>query len=476
MTQYERVAKAIREQIESGVLKDGERLPGIRKLALSYSVSVSTIQEALHRLESQKLLEVFNRSGHYVKHSGKKSSRKLIEETSKLKPMPIESRELAIHLLSTSLSDDIYQLGTTIPHTQFLPTKAINLAIKNVSREQPDHSDHYIFAPGYLPLREQITLRMLEAGCKSYADEIVITNGCQSAIHIALTAICKTGDTVAVESPTFYGLLQILESKGLQVIEIPTDQKLGIDLGALELALQQWPVKACVVLPNFSNPLGFCMPDARKKALAKLMKQYEVPLIENDIHGDLCFNQRRPKAIKSFDQDNVIYCSSFSKVISPGFRIGWIHAPQLQEQMTYLQVMHSLAAASLPQKALTHFLSKQGYGKHLRQVRAKYQKQVRYVSDVITAHFPVETKISQPEGGFVIWVELPKQVCALQLYEAAIQQGISIGAGPLFSANKRFENCIRLNCALPINEKLRTSLLILSQLVAEQMVEKEKVS
>ncbi|GAB1263470.1 aminotransferase-like domain-containing protein [Aurantivibrio infirmus] len=469
MKQYEKVAKKIREQIDSGILKDGERLPGVRKLANSYSVSVSTIQEALHILEREKYLDVINRSGHYVKHIDKNSSRNNNTENFKLKPMPVESRELAIHLVTTSLSSDIYQLGTTVPHTQFLPSKAVNLAVKKISREQPDHSDRYSFAPGYRPLREQIALRMLEAGCDTHADEIVITNGCQSAVNIALSAVCKPGDTVAVESPTFHGLLQILESKGLQVIEIPTNEKLGINLGALELALQQWPVKACVVLPNFSNPLGYCMPDTRKKALAKLMKQHNVPLIENDIHGDLGFNQRRPKAIKSFDDDNVIYCSSFSKTISPGFRVGWIHAPHMHNQIIYFQMMHSLAAASLPQKALTHYLSKQGYGRHLRQVRARYIKQVRYVSEMITAHFPVETKINFPEGGFVIWVELPKQVSALRLYDAAIQKNISIGAGPLFSANKKYENCIRLNCALPIDEKLQNALIILSQLVNEQM-------
>lgn len=477
MKQYERVAKAIREQIESGILKDGERLPGIRKLALSYSVSVSTIQEALYRLENQKLLEVFNRSGHYVKCNSKEKPKEpdSNKESFKLKPMPLESRELAIHILATSLSKKIYHLDTAVPHHHFLPTQAINQAVKSISRENPHYNDRYFFGFGYKPLREQIVLRMLEAGCKSYAREIVVTTGCQSAINIALDAVCKVGDTVAVESPTYHGLLQLLESKGLQVIEIPTDEKLGIDLGALGLALQQWPIKACVVLPNFSNPLGFCMPDARKEALAKLMKKHKTPLIENDIHGDLGFNQRRPRAIKSFDKDNVIYCSSFSKVISPGFRVGWIHAPHMLKDIVYLQMMHSLAAPSLPQRVLTHFLSKQGYGKHLRQVREKYRKQILYFSDMIRKYFPIETRISQPEGGFVLWVEFPKQVSALRLYEAAIRKNISIGTGPIFSANKKFENCIRLNCAIPIDKKLDAALITLSQLVSEQMVRKEVI-
>jgi DNA-binding transcriptional MocR family regulator len=469
MRRYEQVAAELRIWIQTGVLKPGERLPGVRKLAGRFRVSVSTVQEALHMLEANKLVEVIERSGHYVRRLDVPRGTTLKHSEHTLKPVPLASRELAVHLVTTSLSNDIYQLGTTVPHSDFLPNRALNRAFQKVCREEVNHSDRYTFGAGYFPLREQIVLRMLEAGCAVSADQLVITNGCQSAMQLALSAVCQAGDVIAVESPTFHGLLQILESRGLRAIEIPTDPELGIDIDALAEALQQWPIKACVVLPNYSNPLGFSMPDDRKQALANLAAEHRMPIIENDIHGDLGFEQFRPKAIKSYGGDNVLYCSSFSKIIAPGLRVGWICAPHLQDQLEYLQIMHSLAAPSLPQKALALFLNKHRFDHHLRLSRSQYRKQVEYVSEMIEAYFPQPTKVTKPRGGFVIWAELPETVNTLRLYDRAIREKISIGPGPLFSANKQYGNCIRLNCALPIDSKLDRAIKKLARLVHEEM-------
>ena len=473
MKRYESVALTLTEEIEGGIYKPGERLPGVRKLAALFSVSVSTVVEALKVVEDQGLLDVAERSGHFVAyptHRFNVSAQKLGADAHKtvLKPCPVTQSEWVMNLVRATLTSDVVQLGAAVPHADFLAVKGVNKALKAVCAHSQNHSDHYDFAPGYTPLREQIALRMQDIQCNVQHADVVITNGCQNALVLALKAITQPGDVVAIESPTFYGLLHVVESLGLQALEIPTDPVSGISLPALALACEQWDVKACVLIPNYGNPLGHCMSDSDKRQLVTLSKTANVQLIEDDIYGDLGLSNRRSLPLLSFDPD-VIYCSSFSKTLSPGLRVGWVISERHQERIEYLQYVNSLSASTLAQRAVYEYLRYQSYDRYLREVRGKYRQQLHKVRSLIYTAFPKGTTVSDPAGGFVLWVECPARVNTLALYEDALEKNVSIAPGPMFSPRKKYRRCFRINCAQPWDSQFQWALVTLGSLVELQL-------
>ncbi len=473
MKRYESVALTLTEEIEGGIYKPGERLPGVRKLAALFSVSVSTVVEALKIVEDHGLLDVAERSGHYVAyptHRLNSPGQKVGSDTHKpvLKPCPVTQSEWVMNLVRATLTSDVMQLGAAVPHSDFLAVKGVNKALKAVCTHTQDHSDHYDFAPGYEPLRGQIALRMQDLQCNVQYADVVITNGCQNALVLALKAVTQPGDVVAIESPTFYGLLHVIESLGLQAIEIPTDPIVGISLSALTLACEQWDVKACVLIPNYGNPLGHCMNVSDKRRLVNLAKSANVQLIEDDIYGDLGLSNQRSLPLLSFDPD-VIYCSSFSKTLSPGLRVGWVISGRHQERIEYLQYVNSLSASTLAQRAVYEYLRHQSYDRYLREVRNKYRQQLHKARSLIDASFPEGTKVSNPAGGFVLWVECPATVNTLVLYEDALAKNISIAPGPMFSPRKKYRRCFRINCAQPWDAQFQWALVTLGGLVELQL-------
>lgn len=360
------------------------------------------------------------------------------------------------------------QLGAAVPDATFLPTRAVERALLQAARRHRSRAAAYEFPPGLPELRRQIARRLTQAGCAVSPDEIVITNGCQEALVLALRAVTRPGDVVAIESPTFYGLLQALEALQLEALEIPTDPVEGLSLDALQLALERWPVKVCVATPSFSNPLGYCMPEARKRALLALLGAHGVPLIEDDLYGDLGFAAQRPPPCLSLVQGSgaeVIYCSSFSKTLSPGLRVGWIVPGRHQGRVEYLKYVLNLATPTVSQLALAELLGGGGYERHLRAVRGDYARAVARMIDAVMRHFPAGTRITQPAGGFVIWVELAPQVDSLKLAKLARAEGISIAPGPIFSATQKYRNFMRLSCACPWDGRIEAALERLTRLL-----------
>ncbi|HEC18329.1 MAG TPA: PLP-dependent aminotransferase family protein [Gammaproteobacteria bacterium] len=462
---YERVAGQLAGQIDQGLYRSGDRLPGVRRLARQFDVSISTIVQAQRLLEDDGLIEARPRSGYYVRVPFWPQPEPPGISRPIVRPVPVTGQELVLRLVQTANEPDCVQLGAAVPAPQFLPAKAIQRALSAAARSGGDRLATYQFPPGSPELRRQIARRMLEAGCRVSPDDIVITSGCQEALILALRAVAKKGDVVAIESPSFYGLLQAIESLGMRALEIPTDPATGISLEALELALDKWPVKACVLTANFSNPLGSIMPPEKKQALVTLLADHAIPLIEDDIYGDLGFEGERPKALRAWDESGgVIYCASFSKTLSPGLRVGWILPGRWQEPIEYLKYVTSLAAPTLSQLAVADFLHHGGYDRHLRQVRSAYARQVALMTRAVSKYFPEGSRVTQPGGGFVIWVELPKAVDALSLCHQALEQGISIAPGPIFSASGKYHNCIRLNCAQPWSEALDKALLTVGRM------------
>jgi DNA-binding transcriptional MocR family regulator len=328
----------------------------------------------------------------------------------------------------------------------------------------------YDFPPGYGPLRHEIARRSIDAGCRLSENEIVTTHGTMEALNLCLRAVAKAGDIIAIESPAFYGTLQIIESLGMKALEIPADPREGIILDALAAAIRRQKVKACLFVLNFSNPLGSCMPDANKKELVELLTRREIPLIEDDIYGDLCFGPARPGTAKACDKQGlVLLCSSFSKTLAPGYRVGWTAPGRFKPQVESLKFTSSMATVTAPQMAIADFLQNGGYDRYLRKLRRILMTQVQQMSNAVGRYFPAGTKVTRPQGGYVLWVELPKEVDSLELHRRALAQKISIAPGPIFSAKQKHKNFIRLSCGLPWSEKIDRAVQTLADLARKSV-------
>jgi DNA-binding transcriptional MocR family regulator len=285
------------------------------------------------------------------------------------------------------------------------------------------------------------------------------------ALNLAVRAVARPGDVIALESPTYFALLQIIESLGMKAIEIPTHPRSGMDLDALSRAIRKHRVRACISMLNCHNPLGFIATDEYKKNLVQLLTRHNVPLIEDDIYGDLSFDSTRPKTAKTFDTKGIVLlCSSFSKVLAPGFRIGWIEAGRYRDAVRRLKFINTLNSPSLPQLAIAEFIESGGYDRYLRSLRETLARQVQLYSQAVTRHFPEGTRISRPAGGYILWLELPKRVDSLKLYRAAAAQKISIVPGVIFSPSGQFRHHIRISCGHHLDETIERALITLGKL------------
>lgn len=467
---YRSLARALVDDIERGLYGVGERLPGVRSLSAAKRVSPTTAVAAYRQLEQEGYIEARARSGFYVaRRRQTQVAEPEMPRQSVAGPRLVEGRQRVLRLISAIHDTDAVKLGAAVPDPSFLPERALERALTRAVRLQRREALSYAPSEGLPHLRQQLARRMTAIGCATHADDLVVTNGCQEAVWLALQILTRPGDVVAVETPTFHGHLQALDALGLKVLEIPTHPRAGMSLEALQLATEQWPVKVCLVIPNFSNPLGACMSDEHKQGLIELCHRRGVAIIEDDIYGDLPFTEARPAPLKRFDRHgSVLYCSSFSKALSPGLRIGWISARGWVEQLKYQKFITNVAVPSLPQLAVADYLAAGQYEKHLRGFRRELAASVNRIAEHVSHCFPAETRMTRPSGGQVIWLELPEPVDTLALSEAARERGITIAPGPLFSATDRYRNCLRLSCAVRWDDRTRRALETLGELAYRQ--------
>lgn len=445
---YERVADRIAHLIRKGTYRPGERVPSVRSLSRQMQVSISTAVKAYFHLENMGLIEARPQSGYYVRHQPVHVVGEPEQAIVPAAPTLVSVNELVMMVVRDASNPDLVPLGLAAPNPENLPADRLNRILSQVARRNRSQGISYEFPPGCERLRIQLAQRALKAGCSLTPDQIMITSGCQEGVMLALRAVCRPGDTVAIESPIFYNLLQIIETLDLKALEIPTNPRNGISLSALRYALEHNPVHACLVIPNFNNPLGSCMPDDNKRELVRLLADHDIPLIENDVYGDLCFSNERPCAAQSFDTRGlVIHCSSFSKTLAPGYRVGWVIPGRFMERIERLKAVSNIATATLPQLAIAEFLVTGGYDQYLRKIRAIYSRQMSLMAQAVQKSFPDGTRVSSPAGGFVLWVEMPETVDSIKLYELALRAGITIAPGRIFSAAGKYSNCLRLNAA-----------------------------
>jgi DNA-binding transcriptional MocR family regulator len=464
---YEQVANLVANFIERGAFSPGDRIPSVRNLHKQLGVSLSTVLQAYLLLENRGLIEARPQSGYYVKAW----LQELPPEPKTSCPPPAtwtSISELVRSVLSAACDPQILPLGVATPGPGLFPNLKLNRALIKLTHHLGDQTNAYDLSPGNEVLRQQIARRSLNYGCGLTSEEIIITSGCTEAIHLCLRAVAKPGDTIAIESPTYYGIIQMLESLGMKALEISTRPDEGLCLESLELALQKHQVTACIFNLNFNNPLGSCMPDERKKQLVELLARYKIPLLENDVHGDLHFGSTRPWTAKAFDREGlVLLCSSFNKTLAPGYRVGWTAPGRYQIQVERLKFVTTFVTSPLAQATIAEFLQNGGWDQHLRRIRKAYSEQVQRVTQVIYEYFPTSTHATRPTGGYVLWVELPKTVDSLKLQRQAMAERISIIPGPIFSVLGKYRNFIRLNCGHPWSPTLEQGLITLGHLVTE---------
>lgn len=341
------------------------------------------------------------------------------------------------------------------------------------ARQRPETLTTYALPPGREELRRQIARHILNWGCNLTAGDLVVTNGCMEAVNLCLRAVANPGNVVALESPTYFGLLQIIESLGMKALEIPTHPRNGISLEALALACERERVKACLVMTNISNPLGSLMPDAAKKQLVRLLAERGIPLIEDLVYGDLNFGSAAPRAAKAYDrQGMVMLCSSFSKTLAPGFRVGWVAPGRYRTQVEALKFVNSVGTPELLQLTIAEFLKNGGYDRQLRFLRRAFATRVEQTQRAVCEHFPEGTRVTSPAGGFMLWVELPRGADSLELYERAMQEDISIAPGPMFSASGRYRNCLRLNCGCTRTPEVERALARVGEIARKLVAQK----
>jgi DNA-binding transcriptional MocR family regulator len=273
-----------------------------------------------------------------------------------------------------------------------------------------------------------------------------------------------------VESPCFYATLQSLERNGLRAIEVPTHPRTGVDLDAMETAIARHAPRACWLMPTFQNPLGCTMPDERKRDLVALLARHEIPLIEDDVYAELHHGAGRVLPAKAFDRDGqVMHCSSFSKSLAPGYRIGWVAAGRRAQAVARRKLTTTLNTNVPAQIGLARYLERGSFDRHLRRLRRTLAAQQEQYIALVARSFPRGTRVTRPAGGYFLWIELPPGGDALLLQRQAGSLGISIAPGPMFSASRGFGHCLRLNCGHPLEPRIDSALATLGRIVAQQL-------
>lgn len=472
---YLRLAGHYLGAIESGALTPGDRMPSVRALTRLHQVSLSTALQACRYLEEKGWLEARERSGYFVCRP-----RRLALQPSSEPALPSQidaAQFLGIH---ERVSDFLarceqYSLRLNLAQAFGSPDAYPAAALKNAAvralRLQPDvlvNPTPWHGEPGF---RGVLARRALESGMRLTADDIVVTHGCTEAMNLALRAVAQSGDTVAVESPCYFGLLQIVQSLGLRSIEVPTSPQSGMSIEALELALQTQPIKAVVVIPNFQNPLGSVMPDARKAAMVALCAQYGVALIEDDTYAALGDDEQVLRALKSWDEDGgVIHCASLHKTLAPGMRLGWISGGRWHARIKMLKYAQSRPNDTLLQLTAREFMASAAFDRHLNRLRRLLRARRTAVAESIATHFPAQTRLSMPQGGMLLWVQLPPLRDPRAVFETALREGVRVAPGWIFSNSDRYDNYVRINCGIPFTPEFEAGIRRLAEIVREGLV------
>jgi DNA-binding transcriptional MocR family regulator len=462
---YRELADEVQKLIEGRSLRAGQKLPSVRVCARQRQISIGTVMEAYVVLENRGYIEARPKSGYYVRNRP--------AEMPKAKPgsvlgppVVVEEKDLAEHILDLALDPSYFPLTTAFPGPGILPLEKVAKMAAAVGKSDPGILGRYPMGQPYPPLVQELSRRYLQTGASLGHDDFIVTSSCSESLHLAIGAVTNPGDAVVIESPSYFGFLTLISSMGLRAVEVPVDPKRGLSLEALTVALDSNDAKALIVTPSFHNPTGASMSNARKEQLYSILCDYDIPAIEDDIYADLHHGPIRPKPLKAWDRDGrVLLCSSLSKTLAPGLGIGWISAGRYRDQIDEVKWTTNPLFA---QKVAVQFLQ-EGYDRHLRRMRGEVKKQLSAVSSAVHRFFPRGTTMTEPDGGFILWVELPPMVDTLELRLDALAEKIGTAPGPMFTLRDQFRNCIRLNCGLPWTGEFERAVQTLGRLASRQI-------
>jgi DNA-binding transcriptional MocR family regulator len=466
---YRQLAAEIEKRIFDGTYQPGDKLPSLRRLHRRSNLSISTVYQAYQELESSGFVESRPKSGYFVLPvSLKKLEAPVIRKKASV-PQQIHLAPVINSVVAAVSNPRFVPFGNTGMDPALLPVKPLARILKSLNHAEMRTLLSYSPSEGLPDLRRGIALQTLGVRESIEPDDIVITNGCTEAVALSLLAVTRPGDTVAIEAPTNLTFLQLLKELGLLVAEVATDPKEGVDLDELEKCLREHTIGACLFMPNFQNPLGALMPDRKKKALVDLLSRYEIPVIEDDVSSQLYFGDQRPAPLKAYDRDGlVLTCSSFSKTLAPGLRLGWvIPGRRFSQKLQRLKAGITICTSTLDQYLVAQYLAGGAYERHLRVLRSVLKKQTFRTALEIQNHFPEQTRLAVPQGGSLLWVQLPPAVDGLDVYQKAFERDIAIIPGAVCSNSKQFGNYIQISCSVPFTKKIRAALAALGSIVAE---------
>ena len=465
---YRQVIDLITENMEAGTLLPGDRLPSLRKMSKTAGVSIPTVRQAYIELERRRSVESRPKSGFYVRHRAANDIVSMTR-TASMKPAQLCCRPLMERVYDGINRPELVPLGIANPSMAKTAAKTLHRTMKRVMARAEERSLGYASTLGEPTLRRQIAYQYLDTvGATVEPDEICITNGGQEALLLALRAVATTGDVIAVETPTYHGMLELIDSLGMLAVEVETCPEEGVTLQALEHTFKNNEVKACLFSSTLGNPLGVTMPEDDRRKMVSLLEQYDVALVEDDVYGELRFDGARPVPAQFLgSKARILTCGSFSKTAASGYRIGWVVTQHYINEIARLKRAFSCSSGFLQQLTLADFLASGDYGRHIKSLRPVLQRNSERMRAMVAEHFPTETRTSRPVGGSVLWLELPDTVDAEQLFDDAIEAGISIAPGHIFSPIARYTNFIRLSFGHPWSDKTEYAISWLGQRVHE---------
>ncbi len=466
MKRYEKLADEIAALIRTGLLAPGEKVPSVRHASRTYGVSASTVFQAYYLLEDRGLIQARARSGYFVREHARRPLHEPQLRAGAAQATEVDVSELVFSVLGSLKDPHTVPFGSAFPSPELFPLPRLARSMAQSVRDMPSHAVIADMTEGNPDLRRQIALRYMLSGVRLPLEELVITNGAMEALNLCLQSVTEPGDLVAIESPAFYATLQVLERLKLKAVEIPVHPREGIDLDSLADSLQRLPIKTCWFMSSLQNPLGASMSDAKKAALYELLQRHQVPLIEDDVYAELHYGAQPPKPVKSFDREGlVMHCGSFSKCLAPGYRVGWVAGGRHAQRISRLKLMTTISPSVPAQAALADYLQHGGYDRHLRKLRHQLESQQGSMLASAARHFPADTRVTRPSGGYFLWFEFAERVDALQLFRLALAQGISLAPGPIFSATRGFGHCARLNHGHPWTAQSEQAMQTLGRII-----------
>ena len=469
---YQSLALELRHAMTDGRLASGERLPSVREAAKSRGLSINTVLAAYRQLEAHGLIEARPQSGYFVRSRlPTPAAPRFAPASTMAKSAEAEVLDQISRVVAAQASPDTIDLSLACPKgSTFYPGERLGRLVSDLARRRPELLSDYSLPPGSLLLRREICRHAQDLAMTLAPEDIILTNGCMEALQFALRTVTRPGDTIALESPTYFNLIPLAERLGLKTIEVPTHPDTGMSLDALELLLSEKRVQAVVAMPNVHNPLGTSMPVEGKRRLAELANEYRVPVIEDALYAELQYATPLQPAAKAFDRDGwVIVCASYTKTLAPGFRIGWMEGGRFRRELNDLKFCSSVAQPALLCEALGVFLESGGYAQHLRRLRRTYAGQVERLRGLIDSAFPAGTQATRPTGGFLLWVQLPAGCDSNRLFDTALARGISITPGQLFSPAGRYTRHLRLSGCYPFSDRHVHALMTLGELATRQL-------